>query len=245
VAFVSLRRYLTGIPFHLTVRRHEKGKGLRSFMGGTGLSEEVRPVNGGLDPRVAHRGTLTLWIHGYNNNQTAIGETWQTTAAALALRGVSLEDVVAFYWPGDQWGSALASAAAYPLQVPVAREAAARLVTYLTDASHRRELRLRIVAHSLGCLLTLELIRLLDTQRDKHNITVERVLLMAAAVPQGLCKPNLGPFDRRTRMRTKTAYSTRSATRCSDSRSVLDSGPPNSSAGRRRHHSPAGNTAAP
>jgi len=141
---------------------------------------------------------LTLWIHGYNNNQSAIAETWQTTAAALALRGVSVDDVVAFYWPGDQWGSVLASAAAYPLQVPVARQAAAKLVTYLTHVSHQRELRLRIVAHSLGCLLTLELIRLLDEQRKTHRITVERVLLMAAAVPQGLCKPGLGPFDRRT-----------------------------------------------
>jgi len=90
----------------------------------------------------------------------------------------------------------MASALAYPLQVSVARRAAERLAAYLADPRFRRPLRLRFVAHSLGCLVTLETVRLLNAAAATHDITVDAIILMAAAVPQGLCHPGFEPFGR-------------------------------------------------
>ena len=84
------------------------------------------------------------------------------------------------------------SALAYPLQIDVARDSAARLASYLTEPMGR-PLRLHIVAHSLGCLVALELVRLLE-RCTGHDVLVHSMLLMAAAVPQGLCITGYDPY---------------------------------------------------
>ena len=72
-------RAFEGIRFHLSVRHYDRGKGLAGYIGGNGLRDEVL-VKDGRDPRTAHAGRLTLWIHGYNNSQNAIKEIWHQAA---------------------------------------------------------------------------------------------------------------------------------------------------------------------
>jgi pimeloyl-ACP methyl ester carboxylesterase len=186
-------QYAASIPFHLTVRQYAAGKGLGGFVGATGLTDKVRLADSGRNPLDEHKGHLTILVHGYNNSQVAINEAWRDLASTLAASRIPLDDLVAFYWPGDQWSSTVASALAYPLQIPVAKGAAERLSAYLLTASASRPLTISFIAHSLGCLVVLETIATLAASKSRP-LTVDGVLLMAAAVPQGLCKRDLGPY---------------------------------------------------
>jgi hypothetical protein len=57
-------------------------------------------------------------------------------------------------------------------------------------------------------LVTLETVRLLEETAPDHMVTVESILLMAAAVPQGLCHPKDGVYRKRsTAARDRVLYS--------------------------------------
>jgi esterase/lipase superfamily enzyme len=79
------------------------------------------------------------------------------------------------------------SAGSYPYQPNRAELAARVLARHIGAAIGRRRstapIRLSIVAHSLGCRLTLELLRLLDASVLQGVLKIELVVLMAAAVP--------------------------------------------------------------
>ncbi|MEA3015433.1 MAG: hypothetical protein QOI38_155 [Sphingomonadales bacterium] len=109
-------------------------------------------------------------------------------------------------WPGDMRGATIhsvetggvggriASVLAYPFQLSRAKASARRLMRRMRDeldqraklvaaGSPFRPLELSVVAHSLGCLVVLELLKALEA-RPKYEMRLSVIALMAAAVPQ-------------------------------------------------------------
>lgn len=147
---------------------------------------------------------LVLLVHGFNNSEdvafasyrdfmTNIGPIWASQSAGV-------------FWPGDGrtgdpnapagWRSVLLSAASYPYQPQRATEAAGYLADVVSRACVSRdtvaarrgrrpaELVVSIVAHSMGCRLALELLRLLRSALTGGvRLRIRHVALMAAAVP--------------------------------------------------------------
>ena len=165
------------------------------------LSFRQQPVGGGLRTEPAPQEYLQLLIrrrpllliHGYNNNLKAGEEAYAGfEAMQRELAGLGADTPVAggrliqVYWPGDaDWG--LVSPLFYPWSIERAKETAAALADTLARAARESgHKQLDIVAHSMGCRLTLELLKQL---RDKSDITVGRVVLMAGAVPTFMLEP--------------------------------------------------------
>jgi pimeloyl-ACP methyl ester carboxylesterase len=163
--------------YRLTCRENLSGRGVTA----------VRPADGLPDPATAGLDRWVILVHGFNNSRKSAEDTWELTAKQLAAGGIDVGNVVLFFWPGDFSSSQILSAMSYPLTLPIAQQTAQQLATYLEVAARDRKARLRIsfVAHSLGSLVVLETLRLL--QGSLVNVVIENVLLMAAAVPEGFC----------------------------------------------------------
>lgn len=166
------------------------------------LSFRERPAGGDVkaDPSEAEyrgltvRRRLVLLIHGYNNDFKDSEDAYrgfenlQRELAGLdgdaPVAGGRLIEV---YWPGDaDWGKV--SALFYPWSIKRAQQTAAALADTLARAARESgHKQVDIVAHSMGCRLTLELLKRLRTRGD---ITVGRVVLMAGAVPTLLLDPH-------------------------------------------------------
>jgi len=139
------------------------------------------------------RRRLLLLIHGYNNDLKA-GEDAYQGFEALQRELANLDDdtpvaggrLVQIYWPGDaDWR--IVSPLFYPWSIEHAHQTAAALADTLARAARESgHKQVDIVAHSMGCRLTLELLRQLRNQSD---ITVGRVVLMAGAVPTFMLEP--------------------------------------------------------
>ncbi len=142
-----------------------------------------------------------LLIHGYNNDLKA-GEEAYRGFEALQRELANLDDdtpvaggrLIQIYWPGDaDWG--IVSPLFYPWSIGRARRTAAALADTLARAARESgHKQLDIVAHSMGCRLTLELLKAL---RSKSDITVGRVVLMAGAVPTFMLEPRPDRHDLR------------------------------------------------
>ncbi len=165
------------------------------------LSFRQRPQGGEVKPepsepeyrQLTGRRHLLLLIHGYNNN-LKVGEEAYRGFEALQRELANLDDdtpvaggrLIQVYWPGDaDWG--IVSPLFYPWSIERARRTAVALADTLARAAHESgHKQLDIVAHSMGCRLTLELLKAL---RRKSDITVGRVVLMAGAVPTFMLEP--------------------------------------------------------
>jgi pimeloyl-ACP methyl ester carboxylesterase len=165
------------------------------------LSFRQRPQGGEVKPkpsepeyrRLTGRRHLLLLIHGYNNGLKASEDAYRGFEA-LQRELARLDDdtpvaggrLVQVYWPGDaDWG--IVSPLFYPWSIEHARQTAAALANTLARAARESgHKQLDIVAHSMGCRLTLELLKAL---RGKSDITVGRVVLMAGAVPTFMLEP--------------------------------------------------------
>jgi pimeloyl-ACP methyl ester carboxylesterase len=142
---------------------------------------------------------VILLAHGYNNSQSVALASYK---AFLQNVGDPLAGSAAgLFWPGDGitfrrttrrslWHSPLLSALSYPWQPQRAAEAAERLSEVMADAIRarslvgRRPLTINVVAHSMGCQLTLELLKLLRVSMRAGQIVIRNLVLMAAAVPR-------------------------------------------------------------
>ncbi len=165
------------------------------------LSFRQRPQGGEVKPepsepeyrQLTGRRHLLLLIHGYNNN-LKVGEEAYRGFEALQRELANLDDdtpvaggrLIQVYWPGDaDWG--IVSPLFYPWSIERARRTAAALADTLARAARESgHKQVDIVAHSMGCRLTLELLKAL---RSKSDITVGRVVLMAGAVPTFMLEP--------------------------------------------------------
>jgi len=164
--------------FFLSARAREAGKGVKP----------VAALDGGhLDPGKAGLEHWVIFVHGYHTSQGRAEKVWKQTTRMLEAQDVSLDELVLLFWPGDHFGDSFLSGFMYPLQIPVAETVGRYLADYLQmhAAGRRMPLQVRFVAHSLGSLVVLEALRQLRDRRA--NVRVDKVLLMAAAVPEGFC----------------------------------------------------------
>jgi pimeloyl-ACP methyl ester carboxylesterase len=129
---------------------------------------------------------LTIFVHGFNNSVGDADAAWADTEALLLSMGASHlpQGLAHFYWPGDErWKPA--SKLLYSTKVKVARACGEDLGDYLTKLFDDGRLSsVQLVGHSLGCRVVLETARRLQESGRKPD----DVLLMAAAVPAGLCE---------------------------------------------------------
>ena len=76
------------------------------------------------------------------------------------------------------------------MRVGVAREAGDRLARHFLATEHTKGREVRIVAHSLGCRVALEALRIVRGMGAGYaGGRIEAVFLLAAAVPVRRCEP--------------------------------------------------------
>lgn len=132
---------------------------------------------------------LVLLIHGFNNTYTDSCTAYDGFfATQRSLSGLPENRPLAsdrifgeVFWPGDAgWG--VFSFAFYMESIKRAEDSAAALARALRAITARlpSKLHVDIVAHSMGCRLSLELLKQLSSM---DNIEVRRIATMAAAVP--------------------------------------------------------------
>ena len=136
----------------------------------------------------AERDRRILLIHGYNvaerGGQSSMAQLRYALTEGCAELG---SQIMTITWPGNE-GWLRGGPAAYFAKVDVARRAG-RLLYVSVVAEHRNDMGSRelvIIAHSLGCRVTLEFLRHLDRADRPPRLERVVVMLMAAAVPTEL-----------------------------------------------------------
>lgn len=131
---------------------------------------------------------LVLLIHGYNNDYQAAVEAYEDgfkdcqrrIAQDRGNQPIADNRVIGeVFWPGDaDWG--LLSFLFYMGSIPHALQSSEELARVLNSLCKSiPELKIEIVAHSMGCRFALELLKKLFGLHDR----IKCVVLMAAAVP--------------------------------------------------------------
>ena len=131
-------------------------------------------------------GSVLLLVHGYANSASAARQSWTSFLDGIArakIGGWMPQNPTGVQWPGDE-PIVVVNQAAYPQKIGVSRESARRINAFLRGlgGAGTPPIVLSIVAHSLGCRLVAELLECLSLP-PAHGIVVDRVALMAAAVP--------------------------------------------------------------
>lgn len=127
---------------------------------------------------------VILLIHGYNNDRDSATASYRGAAALQQQLGGFPGKLVAVYWPGDNWENF----AFYMQSIGHAVDTAAALARELRKAARSFGLlRISIAAHSMGCRVAFELLR--ELHNSHENIVVERLAIMAAAVPTFSLEP--------------------------------------------------------
>jgi Alpha/beta hydrolase of unknown function (DUF900) len=148
--------------------------------------DPVEPDERGIKDLI--RGRILLLVHGFAIPEEDAHASYEKFIANLTAVNEFIPGawgaVCEFHWPGD--GGKLA----YPLRIETAINSAVRLVAYLNGTPELRGKDLYIVAHSLGCRVTLEAVREIRMLKNKYNGPVVReVILLAAAVRVDDCLP--------------------------------------------------------
>ena len=143
---------------------------------------------------------LLLLIHGYNNDRSAADEAYdgfeklQQKLAGDPANGdyAPGTHTIRVYWPGDaDWG--LASALFFMHAIDHAEKSGALLAETLERLAADGPLWVDVVAHSLGCRVTYEMLAALS---DNTNVHIHRIVLFAAAVATFMLEPKDGQgFD--------------------------------------------------
>lgn len=158
---------------------------------------------------------VVLLIHGYNNNYQDAVDAYngfharQQDLDSTARYGVG-RTFVEVYWPGDaDWG--MVSAMFYMQSIRRARETASAFARFLAERFVAGSVRFDIVAHSMGCRLSLELLRALEAFQP--TLDIGRMVLMAGAVPTNMLVDEQPPrrlrpaYDRLLREGVRSLYS--------------------------------------
>lgn len=143
-------------------------------------------------PTLDGRGSVVIFVHGYNNSRDAAEQSYATFIADLETatgRSPLPWTIFGVQWPGDE-SNAIIGAALYGQKIGVAQKAAERIVDLLAASfgPGGAPIILSFVGHSLGCRLILDQLRLLSDKWPDINVVIDRVALMAAAVPVDRCK---------------------------------------------------------
>lgn len=161
------------------------------------LPERVVFEQGTMTDLAASR--ILLLVHGFANPEETAQRSYEKFAAGLAKVSESFPGtwgaVCEFHWPGDDIRGPLRSKETYPLRIYVAQTCAVRLYDFFhRETALDSDKNLYIVAHSLGCRLTLEFLREIVKSGQYAGPVVREVALMAAAVPMDTCLPRSGWF---------------------------------------------------
>jgi pimeloyl-ACP methyl ester carboxylesterase len=158
------------------------------------LTVREQPIGGEVAPVVLPTGApvngrreITLLIHGYNNSQVEADGYFASFSDHLAqISSSTSASIFGFYWPGDTHLKVI-SALSYPVELGPAKDSAQRLFDFLQGLSGPggTPIMVRLVAHSLGCRLALELLRRFAVSLKATQVVFASVSLMAAAVPVG------------------------------------------------------------
>ena len=138
---------------------------------------------------------ITLLVHGFNTNITRAREAYAAMAKNLPVE--ERETIFHLFWPGDVTESRLSSGLRYAEVPNRARDCADMMAEFMMEEFEARAdhdpstTEVRIIAHSLGCRLALELCQRL---RFAGGYKVKEVVLMAAAVPRYMAA-NSGRFN--------------------------------------------------
>ncbi len=143
---------------------------------------------------------ILLLVHGFANSEERAHASYEKFQAALiAATGFSTGTwgmVWEFHWPGDYPNNKLMSFMTYPARIPAAAHSGDRLARFLHESPYLgRHQNLYIVAHSLGCRVTLEAILAIDLLDNYNGPIIREVVLLAAAVSVLDCAPGSGPFQ--------------------------------------------------
>ncbi len=186
----------------LSLRVHRKG-------GDVASSVHAEPTDW---PNRAHKSVVqsALLIHGFNVTQCDACYAYENFLYRLPD---SFHSISRFFWAGDEvaWHGSPQSpkilnkaytALKYADQITSAKISAERLFKFITDCYRKTGCPKEIVliAHSLGCRLTLELLKLIDINEiGKSFPRIRLVCLMAAAVPVKMVEKggDLEPVEKR------------------------------------------------
>lgn len=157
----------------LTLRTAPRGGGVRDRMEGepadalrTGLSMKRR---------------ITLLIHGFNVPEADGLNAFRAFRANLPARKSG--DQFWMLWPGDLTENTVGSVLGYPRILDRIPDCAFKAFQHLLDeieASHHDKVEVRIVAHSLGCRLAMEIVKLFIASR---RVDLRLMALLAPAIP--------------------------------------------------------------
>jgi pimeloyl-ACP methyl ester carboxylesterase len=173
------------------------------------LSVRTRPEGGPVASQVRRDGShqdlkaprLVILVHGFNNSaaeaSTSYGSMIDQLHRGLPAGGVTrLGPIWEFHWPGDQARRSLPLAMIKGYQNSLAEvETVGQLLADFLAGQPRRQ-RVYIVAHSMGCRITLEVLK---RARDSgafdayRGARIRGAFLLAAAVPVGLCRSDDPP----------------------------------------------------
>lgn len=136
-------------------------------------------------------GRVLLLVHGYNNSVDVALRSFTAfvnSLEQLAGRPSLPWSVFGVHWPGDE-RNPVVSLFSYSGKIAVSRHSAAELFDYLKSrrGPAGAPMAISIVAHSLGTRLTLELVerfRATASTAGAAQVVLERLILMAAAVPE-------------------------------------------------------------
>jgi pimeloyl-ACP methyl ester carboxylesterase len=132
------------------------------------------------------RSQVIILIHGYNTSKIKADKCYYKFARLFRDAAENwADDLCAFHWPGD-WNAPAVSSLSYPFKVRVAQLIGAQFARFLSRpiTPWGTSPRLIVIAHSLGCRLTLEALAAL-ARAAESSIKLE-IVLMAAAVPVNL-----------------------------------------------------------
>ena len=151
---------------------------LRSNVLGVDLAFEARAEP---DTWPSGNTRTVLLIHGFNVNQCAACLNYEHFMHRLPA---GFPDITRVFWPGDE-RTPLYSAVTYFNKIPIAELAAERLWTYILGrfSATGNPRIIDIIAHSLGCRLTVKLLDCVSKTPPQDRPDVRLVSLMAAAVP--------------------------------------------------------------
>jgi hypothetical protein len=173
------------------------------------LSVRTQPKGGPVAAQVRWDGSaadlnaprLVILVHGFNNSaaeaSTSYGSMIDQLHGGLAPGGASrLGSIWEFHWPGDQARRSLPVAMIKGYQNSLAEvESVGELLAGFLAGQPRRQV-VSIVAHSMGCRVTLEVLkraRAYGSFDAYPGARIRGIFLLAAAVPVRLCRSNDPP----------------------------------------------------
>jgi esterase/lipase superfamily enzyme len=148
---------------------------------GTHVSNEAQLKTKFFQPRRR----AVLLVHGYNVNETEAIKSLTDFREALGYFDPALAaDTFICSWAGN-WEIPILRPVAYPFMLRNAHESSETLLQAIHDwyATPLAPEELIIIAHSLGCRLTLEMLKTMAAQGRPQRLRRLSVILMAAAVP--------------------------------------------------------------